>query len=244
MSSQLELVNKVKVKIDEITSSTTPIQTVTVVDENPIDTIIASLLDECALEILLKAPFHRLTISSSEFTNSSTDDSDNSNNSEGSDSSNSTPTSTSNTTNYFLIQSDKSVIINLPEDFLRLVSFRLDGWERSVTELSIKGDHISTLQSNKYTRGTPSRPIGVLCPTYNAQSKKTQLAIEAYSLETSEKESVITEFLYIKKCPATDITGSQMIEAMTWICAGKVLSVMGNIEDAKNAYDNAQSLMI
>lgn len=203
---RVALVNKVKTKIDEISTSDTPLQAITMADEKPIDTIIESLLDESALEILLKAPFHRLDIASA------------------------TPTITQDKTD------TTTGKITAPEDFLRLVSFRMDDWERSVTELSIKGDAISRRQSNKYIRGGQSRPVGVL--------SKSDKGIEIEYYSTKSTSHKLSEFLYIKKTSAENITDTQMIEAMTWICAGRALLIVGNADDAKNAYDNAQSLMI
>lgn len=198
------LVNKVKTKIDEISTSDTPLQSITMADEKPIDTIIESLLDESALEILLKAPFYRLPVASA------------------------TITPTKDT------KDETTGSISVPDNFLRLVSFRMDDWERSVTSLAVEGDAIARRQANKHIRGGKSRPVGVL--TKNS----TGVAIRYYSSDSH----ALSEFLYIAKASAEDITDDQMIEAMTWICAGRVLSIMSNADDAKNAYDNAQSLMM
>lgn len=205
---KVALVNKVKTKIDEISTSETPLQAITMADEKPIDTLIESLLDESALEIQLKAPFHRLTITDA--TNSVSPKADE-------------------------VETTTGTIA-VPDGFLRLVSFRMSDWQRSVTELAIHGDAISRRQSNKYIRGGISRPVGVL------SRNGSGMVIEYYS--TKATTHTVKEFLYIKEAKATTITDNQMIEAMTWICAGRVLSILGNTNDAKNAYDNAQSLMI
>jgi len=68
------------------------------------------------------------------------------------------------------------------------------------------------------------------------------IILEYYS--TKQAEHTLAEFLYIKEDVAENIADGQMIDALTWICAGKVLSVLGNFQMAQNAYDNAQSLMI
>lgn len=221
------LVNKVKTKIDEISTSDTPLQSITMADEKPIDTIIKSLLDESALEILLKAPFYRLSIT---------------------DATSAASTITATADKITTTTKDESGkettssiqlptgTIKVPDNFLRLVSFRMSDWQRSVTELATKGDAVSRRQSNKNLRGGISRPIGVL--TKNSSS----IIIEYYS--TYESTHKISEFLYIARTTADKIADSQMIEAMTWICAGRALSIMGDAEAAKNAYDNAQSLMM
>ncbi len=203
---RVELINRVRRKIDEVSAADTPVQSVTIVDENAVDTIIDSLLDESAREVLLKAPVQRLTISSS------------------------TPSAVKNAND------TTTGTIQVPEDFLRLVSFKMGDWQRSVTSLAVKGDAISMRQSNKYIRGGIAKPVGVI-------AKNNQgIVIEYYS--TLQENHTVTEFLYIKEDVAENITGTQMIDALTWICAGKVLSVFGNLPQAQNAYDNAQSLMI
>lgn len=203
---RLELVNAVRRKIDEVSAADTPLQSVTIADENAMDTIIESMLDESAREILLKAPFQRLEITSAN------------------------PAPVRNET-------DKTIgYIQAPDDYLRLVSFRMSDWQRPVVELAIKGDAISKRQYNKHIRGGVAKPVGVL-------SRNGQGTIIEY-FSTNADQHTVAEFLYIKSAPAEDIKDLQMIDALVWICAGKVLSVMGNITQAQNAYDNAQSLMI
>ena len=203
---RLELVNRVRRKIDEVSAQDTPLQTVTIADENAVDTIIDSLLDESAREILLKAPVQRLTVTSSSPSIVRNDN--------------------DTTTGY----------IQAPADFLRLVSFRMGDWHRSVTEPAIKGDALSMRQHNKYIRGGVAKPVGVL------SRNEKGIILEYYS--TRQEEHTLAEFLYIKEDVAENIADGQMIDALTWICAGKVLSVLGNLQMAQNAYDNAQSLMI
>lgn len=56
------LINKVKTRIDEVSMSGDVIVEVGVENSKPYDSIIAELLDESALEVLLKAPFYRLNV--------------------------------------------------------------------------------------------------------------------------------------------------------------------------------------
>lgn len=203
---RVALVNKVKVRIDEIAPADTPLVDVGVADESPIDIIVDSLLDESAVEVLLKAPFNRLDI-------------------------------TQGANSVSVVKDSKITsigIIKVPQDFLRLVSFKMSDWQRSVTNLSIKGDIISQRQSNKHLRAGIARPVGVL------SKNESGVIIEYYS--TFEQEHQVIDFLYVAKKTAEQITDSQMIEALCWICAGKVLSVFGKNSEA--AYNNAQSLLV
>lgn len=202
--NRVELLNIVKSKIDEISSSDELLVPVGIEDNKPYDTIIETLLDESAIEVLLKAPFYRLTIS--------------------------------NSTSLEIVKKDSNTgIIILPTDFLRLLSFRMTEWERSVTQPAIKGDDISNMQSNKFIRGGQAKPIGVLTRTDKG------LALEYYSVKV---DHTLAEFFYVKKQKAEDIEDIQMIDAMTWICAGKVLGVVGKFELAKNCYENANGLLV
>lgn len=202
---RIALINKVKTILDEISSEAMPIVDVGVEDNNPLDQMIESLLDESAVEVLMKAPFYRLDITTWD----------------------AEPVAYEKdpTTGYIL----------LPEDFLRLVYFRMDDWLRPVTELATKGDPVSLRQYNKHIRGGVARPIGVLSKTADG------MIIEYYS--TFTKDHHVEDFQYIRKAAAEEIS-DQMVDALCWICAGKVLIVIGRADQAKNAYDNAQSLMI
>lgn len=126
------LINKVKTRIDEVCASGDVIVEVGVENTKPYDSIINELLDESALEILLKAPFYRLTITSA---------------------------SLSGTRNS---NDDKIGSITLPTDFLRLVSFRMSEWKRPVTSFAIPGDAVANMQSNEHIRGGLAKPVAVI----------------------------------------------------------------------------------
>ena len=53
-------------------------------------------------------------------------------------------------------------VLSIPDDFLRLVSLRMKGWNRSVTVAAAEGSDIDRMQRNKYTRGTATKPVCVL----------------------------------------------------------------------------------
>lgn len=49
--------------------------------------------------------------------------------------------------------------LSVPEDFLRLVSLKMEGWDRSVTVVAGEGSDIELMQRNPYTRGTGTKPV-------------------------------------------------------------------------------------
>jgi hypothetical protein len=126
------LINQVKSKIDELSPSDSIIVSVGQDDNKPIDTIIGDLLDESAKEVLLKAPVHRLTVTSS---------------------SNAGTAATGDA---------KTGTIDIPNDYLRLVELKMTDWLRPVTELVPQGTPLANMQYNKYLRGGLNKPVAVL----------------------------------------------------------------------------------
>lgn len=57
-----ELIQKVRARLDEVSSGGDVIQSVGVEDDKPLDTLIGSVLNESAYDLLLTAPFSRLKI--------------------------------------------------------------------------------------------------------------------------------------------------------------------------------------
>ncbi len=49
--------------------------------------------------------------------------------------------------------------ILLPPDFMRLHTLRMQGWERPVHKTITMDDPLCALQYNKYTKGTPQKPV-------------------------------------------------------------------------------------
>lgn len=54
--------------------------------------------------------------------------------------------------------------MQLPDDFLRLITFKMSDWERAVTEPILEGDPRYLLQSSKHAgiRGNPERPVAAV----------------------------------------------------------------------------------
>lgn len=199
------LVNKVKTRIDEVCANADIIVDVDVENSKPYDSIIDELLEESAIEILLKAPFYRLNITNGELT--------------ATESSYDSHTGT----------------IVLPDDFLRLVSFKMKDWHRPVTEFALQGSEVAKMQSNKYLRGGVAKPVAVLTKSEEG------MRVEYYSVRDSHE---IEELFYIRRESAEGITDSQLIDAMCWICAGKTLGVLGQAQLMTICYENAKGLMI
>lgn len=201
------LINKVKTRIDEVSASGDVIVDVGVENTKPFDSIIDELLDESALEILLKAPFYRLPVYKATNLTAVKDTND-----------------------------DRIGSITLPNDFIRLVSFKMKGWLQPVLSFALPGDAVAIKQSNKYIRGGVAKPVAVLY-------KDTSMYINYYSV-ASASDHEVAEFNYIKRLTADGITDDQLVDAMCWICAGKTLGIIGEKALSDLCYENAKGLMI
>lgn len=51
--------------------------------------------------------------------------------------------------------------LTIPDDFLRLVSLKMVGWNRPVNMVAEEGSDIDLMQRNKYTRGSVMKPVCV-----------------------------------------------------------------------------------
>lgn len=202
------LINKVKTRIDEVSASGDVIVDVGVENTKPFDSIIDELLDESALEILLKAPFYRLPVYKATNLTAKKDTND-----------------------------DRIGSIILPNDFIRLVSFKMKGWLQPVLSFALPGDAVAIKQSNKYIRGGVAKPVAVL------YKDDTSMYINYYSVAPASDHEV-TEFNYIKRLTAEGITDDQLVDAMCWICAGKTLGVLGEKGLVELCYENAKGLMV
>ena len=208
------LINMVKSKIDEISSFDELPVDVGLEDNNPVDSIIENLLDECAKEVLLKAPIHRLTVTSSNAI--------------------ATPD----------IAVPQSGTIPLPADFVRLAELKMADWARPVTELHPPGSPVALRQSNKWLRAKNNKPVAILSnrkvTTGNPPITTNPSVIEYYSIKSSH---AVSRFMYIKKEVAENIP-EWLQDALCWICASKVLTIFNKPTDAKYAIENAVGLLI
>lgn len=108
----------------------------------------------------------------------------------------------------------------LPTDFLRLVSVKVESWERKVTELISVTNPLYLLQQNPYTRGGYSKPIAAIV---NGEGKKR---IELYSV-SDEDECAL---LYIPKLEADQVK-SDISEYIVLLCAINVLTIFNQPTD-------------
>lgn len=126
---------------------------------------------------------------------------------------------------------DGSGYFTLPDSFQRLVSLRLESWERPVTKAITDKDPSYSIQFNKYIRGGVTFPVAV-------QKSRT---MEYFSVP-KEMSHELKEFTYIKEMKAEEIP-DVLIDALTWECARLAFDSMQDTQSAAACTNNFVTLL-
>ena len=212
-----ELIKKVALKMDEISSSDDVIVPVNVSDNNPLYTQINGLLNESINDVLTKAPIYRIqnhVVSMKESTAGSTFD-----------------------------NSRATAVIVVPNDFIRLVSITDDSFQRPIVDLAIEGDGVDKRQHNKFLVAKSAKPVAVIGRDQNGARVIT---CYSYELNTTPSPTMSYVKRYESNLDAmleVDLD-SYIIDVVSWVCAGRVFAAQGDINKGKICDDNAAALMI
>ena len=129
-----ELIRKVALKMDEISSSDDVIVSVGIDDNNPLYTQIDSLLDESVNDVLMKTPIYRLQNHIESVSAARPD----------------------------TVNGVKVGIVEVPDDFLRFVSIEDKVFNRPIVTLAMEGDDVDKRQHNKHLVAKKTKPVAVL----------------------------------------------------------------------------------
>lgn len=143
---------------------------------------------------------------------------------------------------YYYLREDNVVVLELPDDFLRLHSFQIDGWQKVVTKAYDEESSIANLQKNPYTRGGIVKPVCIIGYKISESEGSTSDSIGSY----------VTKHMYIYSAPESNKIGylkhwyikrllpeqlqSNLIDPLAWQCAGNILHITGNHEQAQVCY--------
>jgi hypothetical protein len=116
--------------------------------------------------------------------------------------------------------------VNLPNDFMRLVSFRMSDWYRAVTDPITEDSPLYAMQSSRYAgvRGNPERPVVAIVHDASTQ------VLEFYSCQAGPGVQVakaryiplpMIEDGYIELCP-------KLVRAVVYRAASMTTSAVGN----------------
>lgn len=193
-----EIINSVKLRIDELTPIDGLVVDVGLEEDKPIDAFISGLLDECAIDVLMHVDISRIDVKSLNADSIGHD--------------------------------DGSGHVALPDDFIRLAKFKMTEWQRPVYEFATGA--LAHRQHNIYTRGGISKPV---CVMGHRGGKRV---LEYYSVK---KNHTIEDFQYVPRMKAEDLN-NDVLNVLIWICASKVLTIVGKINEANAAHKIAMSL--
>lgn len=131
--------------------------------------------------------------------------------------------------------------ILLPDDFMRLVVFRMDDWERAVYNTITPSDKEYIKQSSRYkgVRGTAQRPVCAIVMRPEGR------ALEFYSCKS--EDATVAQAVYLPY-PKIDENGGVEIcercyEAVVYMAAALVLTTLGDTERSKTLTELANSII-
>lgn len=113
-----------------------------------------------------------------------------------------------------LVETGRTGYIDLPTDFLRLYSFKMDGWDTEVIEAIGTQHPRYKLQKHSVTMGGVNKPVVVI------KSVAANKVLYYYSLADGATHTV-SESLYIKETLPENLT-DDLTDFIAWQCASDV----------------------
>lgn len=212
-----ELIKKVALKMDEISSSDDVIVAVYSGDNNPLYTQINGLLNESVNDVLTKAPVYRIN----DFIGVVSKD--------------------NITEDTFLNR--QIAVITVPNDFIRIVSIDDGAFGRPVVDLALEGDEVDKRQHNKFLMAKNTKPVAVLG---RGGTGERLITCYSYRPTDVPNPSVryIKRFEGDLDVYSDIVIDDYLADIVTWVCAGKVFASQGDITKGKTCDDNAVALMV
>ena len=132
--------------------------------------------------------------------------------------------------------------ILLPDNFMRLVVFQMDDWERAVYHAMSEDDPEYELQSSKFKgiRGTPQRPVCAIAVRPEGR------ALEFYSCKSTQAQisrAVYMPYPHIDETDGINIC-KRCYEAVIYTIASLVLVTYGDTDKSTNFTELAKSTLI
>lgn len=119
--------------------------------------------------------------------------------------------------------------MSLPEDFLRLHTLQMVGWERPVHRTISEGDADYKSQFCKWTRGTKQKPVAVLAGL-GLEGQPVGVAKVLYYYSVDEGTHEVSVFRYIPCFDEDNHYDTDAAELIALNCARKVAEVFGMTE--------------
>lgn len=196
-----DLIAYTKTLLNEVTPSNgLKVQIMTFADDKPVDHHIDLLLDECACQVLLKAPSTLLSATA--------------------------------------LAADQLVLdarqhcatLSKPADYLRLLRFSLPSWRREVYQAQPMGSPCALRVGGLHRRGTPFHPVVI-------ERESDWVLTPCLS---SDSASVDTQLLVVCRTVAENLP-LRLQWSVAWLCASRVLQIMGQTDAALLAEQRMQA---
>lgn len=123
--------------------------------------------------------------------------------------------------------------VTVPDDFLRLVEFKMTEWKRPVNVAYDEGSPMALRQYNRFIRGGCCKPVCVLA------QRNGRLVLEYFSVKQVHQ---LDRFLYVPVVAAEDLP-VDLQDVATWWCASRILQITGKAAGAQQAYERGKSLL-
>ena len=129
----------------------------------------------------------------------------------------------------------------LPDDFMRLIAFRMSDWERTVYGAIGAGDALYAKQSSRHKgiRGNAQKPV---CAIVNRAEGK---ALEFYSCKSRDAYVVLGQYLpypRIDECDGVDIC-ERCYEAVVYAIASLVATTYGEADRGSTLMEMSKSIL-
>ena len=130
----------------------------------------------------------------------------------------------------------------LPEDFMRLVVFQMDDWERPVYHAISEDDEEYQKQSSRFkgVRGTPQKPVCAIAIRPEGR------VLEFYSCKSTD--AMVSRAVYLPYTKIDKDNGIQICErcyqAVVYTIASLVLITYGSADQSKALLELAKSTLI
>lgn len=132
--------------------------------------------------------------------------------------------------------------MQLPDDFMRLITFKMSDWERAVTEPITENDPRYKLQSSRYggLRGNPQKPVVAIV------NEPTGLVLEFWSCTGGESVTLQRgRYLPIPKIKDNSIEICEKLKDAVVLYAGYLTcQATGHVEQAETLLKSSQALMV
>lgn len=211
-----ELIKKVALKMDEVSSSDEVIVPVGTGDNNPLYTQIDNLLNESVNDVLMKAPIYRIQSQIASLDTFTTKDI------------------------HAYTETRKAVVFSVPNDFIRFVQVNDDAFARPIVDLAIEGDSIDKRQHNKNLVAKNAKPVAVFGHGDSGR------IITCYSYSSKDTISPTLRYVKRYDRDDLSETGldEYIANIVSWTCAGKVFSIQGDVTKSKICNENATALIL